>query len=929
VAFKQPTTGNRHVYSALAPLLAGCVVVLLFAGLPLSHLWLDGQWFASLGQSQVFAVRLTTTLILGLGAALVAFAWTAALWIIGLSRLRLPWARKPVNVVVVLLALVLAVFFGLAASSQAPEYLTWSRQVPFGMADPVFGRDISFYVFSLPLLGSLQAWFMWLVLLTLAGLVVPLGVAGQWFEFSAFRGQLGASDLEHLYAFPRKVPSFPRSPLVRLTCVLGALLMVVLAWGRWLDIWTLVYSTRGAVYGASRTDLAAELPVLYLLVGVAAAGGIALLAVAVLRPSPWPVLLVPVAYFGLSVVLLGIWPALYESVYVRPNQLGQEEPYIANNIAMTRYAFKLDDTQEQALQGNGALSPQDLQDNQATLADLRITDQQALLAAYQQTQRLRQYYDFQTVSVDRYPLSDGMAQVMISPREMDVTNLPAVARTWQNDHLVYTHGQGLAASRVNAVDQQGLPALLVRDLPPQTDEPALTITQPQIYYGQKDPLYAVVGTSLQEFDRPGAPGEPSEVYANYQGSEGVTIGGPIQRAGLAIALGDGNLLLSNAVLPSSRVLLHRSITDRIATVAPFLRLDGDPYMVVLGGQLVWVIDAYTWTDRFPDATAEGRLNYVRNSVKLTVNAYDGTLHFYVVDAQDPIIRTYQRIYPSLFEPASDASPDLVAHFRYPDDLLALQAQAYATYHMTDPRTFYNREDLWNIASEVIGGRSQQMSPYFVRMQLPGEPSVEFTSILPYTPSGQDRTNMVAWMAARSDAPHYGELSVYKFPANSFVYGPQQIGARINQEPTISSQLTLWGQQGSSVIMGNLLVIPLQDSPLYLEPLYIRAQNNPLPQLQRVIVASTQSVVMSDSLPSALQALAAGKHGEVLSTTAGNAPLSASAPATSAPAPATDLARLALQTYNEAVDAQRQGDWTTYGQKLQQLQGILEQMNQGQ
>ncbi|MBV9359393.1 MAG: UPF0182 family protein, partial [Chloroflexi bacterium] len=381
-------------------------------------------------------------------------------------------------------------------------------------------------------------------------------------------------------------------------------------------------------------------------------------------------------------------------------------------------------------------------------------------------------------------LADGTAQVMLSPREMDVTNLPAVARTWQNDHLVYTHGQGVAASRVNAVDEQGLPQLLVRDLPPQTDEPVLAIDQPQVYYGQEDALYAVVGTSIQEFDRPGAPGEPSEVYANYQGSGGIPVGDAPQRAALALALGDGNLLLSNAVLASSHILLHRLIADRVQTLAPFLRLDGDPYMVVLGGKLIWVVDAYTWSDRFPDATPEGSLNYVRNSVKVTVNAYDGTVHFYVVDPQDPIVQTYERIYPSLFEPVSDAPTDLPPHFRYPDDLLALQAQAYATYHMTDPRTFYNREDLWNIASEVSGGRAQPMSPYYVRMQLPGEPSVEFTSILPFTPSGQDRTNMVAWMAARSDPPHYGELSVYRFPANSFVYGPQQIGARINQEPTI-------------------------------------------------------------------------------------------------------------------------------------------------
>lgn len=938
----------RAVLPFLVALFLVLLLVLLFGGVPLAHLWLDAQWFASVGQGAVFSLRLTTTLFLGLAGGLVALCWLGGVWLLGASLLRLSgWPRRVVRILAVVAAVLLAVLFGLTASDQAPLYLAWSHEVPFGIADPVFGRDLSFYVFALPLMEVAQTWLVWLLLLTFGGLVVPLGIAGQWFDLPvSFQAELGPGDIDRILGRTRRAPHIPRSPVVRLTCVVGALFMLVLAWGRWMDIWNLSYSTRGVVFGASQTDLSAELPVLYVLVGLAVVGGLALVVASFVRPSLWGVLLAPAAYWIMSLGLIGVWPALYEGVAVRPNQLALEQPYIANNIAMTRLGFGLNDVKEAALEGDGTLTPQNLQDNQATLSDLRITDQQSLLAAYQQTQRLRQYYDFQSVSIDRYPLSMGTVETMLSPREMDVTNLPTVARTWQNDHLVYTHGQGVVVSRVNAVDQQGLPELLVRDLPPQTDEPALTISQPQIYYGEQDPLYAVVGTSFQEFDRPGAPGEPSEVYANYQGSEGVPVGNPVQRAMLAFALGDGNLFLSNAVEPTSRVLMHRQIVDRVQTLAPFLRFDSDPYMVVVDGRLVWVLDAYTWTDSLPDATSEGGLNYVRNAVKATVDAYDGSVHFYVIDPTDPLVQTYESIYPSLFEPISDAPPDLIPHLRYPDDLLSLQAQAYATYHMTDPQTFYNREDLWNIATETVAGHAQTMSPYYVRMQLPGESSVEFTSILPFTPSGQDRTNMVAWMAARSDPPHYGELSVYRFPENSFVYGPQQIAARINQEPSISGELTLWGQQGSRVITGNLLVIPLQDSPLYLEPLYIQAQNNPLPQLQRVIVASTQAVVMSDTLPSALQALAAGRRGEVLS--AGASSSTGASSTTTAPVPSTgtttpvpstaavgtpasqaDLPRLALQAYQDAVQAQRAGDWTTYGEKLQELQDLLQQMNQGQ
>lgn len=914
--------------------LFGLVVLLLVLG-PLGlNLWLDARWFGAQNLGAVFALRLQTQLALGVVAALIAAAFVAANagWAaIRLRHVATKEDRDSRGMATLFAAIpagaaVLGIGFGLAAFGDWQTWLGFQAQVPFGQNDPTFNQDVAFYVWTLPALAALRGWLTALIVITAIGTLVIYG--------------LGLMSIEPPITTARPYPFIARehdlrhhpllAPAVRHVAVLGAVFLVLVAGSYWLNNWELVYSSRGVVVGASATDMHAVYPANTIMAGVALILAVLLLFVAV-RPSAGAstgflvtAAAVPIVWIGIGFALGEIWPTLYEQVAVHPNQLAAERPYIDNNIVSTRTAMDLARIDVRDLSGDGTLDSSVLGRNQVALSDVRITDYRPLLSAYNQLQRIRQYYDFDDVDVDRYDLSSGRQQVMLSTRELDPNSLAQVARTWQNTHLVYTHGQGVVASPVNSVDQQGLPILLSRDIPATSSEAALRIDVPQVYFGVggRPGDYVVVGTRLDEFDMP-SDNAVAEVRSRYSGGGGVSIGGGLERVLTAAAMADGNLLLSGDVTSDSQLLLHRQIQERVSHVAPFLRLDADPYQVVLDGRFLWVQDAYTWTDRYPDATRQGGVNYLRNSVKVTIDDYDGSMHFYVVDPNDPILRVWMRLYPSLFTPLDQAPPGLAAHFRYPEDLFNAQAALLATYHMTDPQTFYNREDLWNIAQETYVDRVQQMQAYYTTLRLPGESDTEFVSILPFTPSGQNRTNMLAWMVARSDPAHYGELIVYRFPQGKLVFGPQQIEARISQEPAISSQVTLWGQQGSQVVRGNLLVIPLEQSVLYVQPLYLQAQSNPLPELKRIIVASTNAVVMSDRFDTALAALGQGQSGEVLSTSATSQPQANAPP--SATSSTADLAGAARDHLRNAEQAAGRGDWATYGNEMAQVHQLLDQL----
>ena len=920
--------------------LFGLVVLALVLGPLALSLWLDGRWFGAQGLGAVFGLRLGTQLGLGVVAAVIAAVFLAlnASWAaLRLRRVASKEDKDSRGMATLFAAIpatsgVLGIAFGLAAFGDWQTWLGFQAQVPFGQTDPTFGQDVAFYVWTLPALTALRGWLTALLIVTAIGTLIVYSIGLMSIEPPVMPGRPYP-----FIARERDLRYHPLlAPTVRHIAVLGAAFLLLIGASYWINNWQLVYSARGVVYGASATDMHAVYPANTIMAGVAVILALVLLFIAI-RPSAGEstgflvsAAAVPILWIGIGFLLGEVWPALYEQVAVHPNQLGAESQYINNNIISTRAAMALDKIAVDDLTGDGTIDAGVLSRNQQALSDIRITDWRPLLAAYTQLQRIRQYYEFTDIDVDRYDLTNGRGQVMLTTREMDPSSLAQVARTWQNTHLVYTHGQGVVVSPVNAVDSQGLPILLAHDIPTVTNEPALQIQVPQVYFGVRPVDYALVGTRLDEFDMP-SDNAVAESRSRYSGGGGVAVGGGLERLLTAAAMADGNLLLSGDVSSDSQLLLHRQIQERVGHVAPFLRLDGDPYQIVLNGRLLWIQDAYTWTNLYPDAALQGGVNYLRNSVKVTIDDYDGSMYFYVVQPDDPVLQVWMRLYPSLFTSLDQAPPGLAAHFRYPEDLLNAQAALLATYHMTDPQTFYNREDLWSIAQETYGDRVQQMQAYYTTLRLPGEPRTEFASILPFTPSGQNRNNMLAWMVARSDGANYGQVIVYRFPQGKLVFGPQQIEARINQEPSISSQITLWGQQGSQVVRGNLLVIPLEDAVLYVQPLYIQAQSNPLPELKRIVVASTGAVAMSDQLDTALAAVAQGRSGDVtaLSAVAAQAAQQSAAaqqPASSgAPASAAQLAASARDHLRNAEQAVGHGDWATYGSEMTQLQQILDQL----
>ncbi|MDP9374753.1 MAG: UPF0182 family protein [Chloroflexota bacterium] len=899
----------------------GLLVVALVALVTTAGFWANWLWFGSLGLRQVLLTRyaaqwslfaaagLVAALFFGLNVRYAARQLLKAPVVVQGQQVML--APGLVTAAVTVGSLIVGGLLGSAAAGQWPTVLAFLNRTDFGITEPINGQDAGFYVFTLPLLDAARSWALGLLTLTL---IAVGALAFLRYTQGMAQGRFG---------LPRDL----RSHL----SILGALALALFSFSYFLANYNLVYSGRGVVFGASRTDLAAQRPANYILLVLSGLAAVLLAWNAFarrLRP-----LIVTLGLWAAAAVLVGVlFPAGYQNFIVRPSELRQEEPYIRNNIELTRRAYNLEGLREGQLTGDAPLRADDLRANQETVEDIRIWDYRPLLTTYKQIQRISQYYDFKDVDIDRYTIDGRDVQVTLAARELVAEQLPAQAQTWTNRHLIYTHGYGVVVSPVNRVVPPGLPDLLVKDLP-VTGPDALRITRPEIYFGERTDQYVIVNSREREFDRPGG-ASGQDAYTRYAGTGGVPIDNFLNKAIFAAAFGDSNILLSGSLTGGSRVLYHRQIDDRIRRVAPFLRLDADPYPVILDGRLLWVQDAYTVTDRFPYSTpVGGGVNYIRNSVKITVDAYTGDLRFYAVDESDALLRTYRKIYPDLFIPVSQAPAGLAAHFRYPVDLFNIQAEMYATYHMTNSQVFYNREDLWNIARETYAEQVRPMEPFYVTMRLPGESREEFALILPFTPGGQGRDNMVAWMAARSEGSNYGQLQVHRFPQGKFIYGPQQVEARINQEPEISQQLTLWNQSGSTVIRGNLLVIPLGDTILYVQPLYLQAANSPLPELKRIIVASNQGVVMSDTLQTGLTALAQGRSGTVLAApgtgpgTAGQVPQGGQGGSGSPPAgaPQGNLAEQALDRYNRAQDALRRGDWTTYGQELAAMESLLRQL----
>ena len=802
----------------------------------------DWLWFDHLGFLSVYTRILTARIWLFFSGAALMGVLTGITMALAyrLSRgpVQLPipqeafvWLRRLTISGIVVTGAVISIIFGSVASGRWETLLLFMNSVSFDRLDPVYGNDVSFYAFTVPVLHLVQGWLLG------AAIVLLVASVGVYFAHFSLRG------VNFALTWPMRIH----------LAVLGALLMFVIGWGHFLDTYELLFSPSGAVTGATYADVNARRPALLLVTAVAGLSGVLMLGSIYLRNLMQAARLVGGA-FGLWVIaaiLVGaLYPALIQRFVVDPSELTRERPFIERNIEWTRDGFGLDRIVSQGYPVREEVSREVLLGNPQTINNIRLWDYRPLRDVYNQIQHLRLYYDFLDVDVDRYTIDGEYKQVLLAPRELAPEKLPQEAQRWVNRKLQYTHGYGVVMSSATEFTPEGQPEFFIKDVPPQGDVP---VKLPQIYYGEGTLGFVIVNSKTEEFDHPATQEEENPTYASYQGLGGVPLSSLIRRMAYTWQFTDINILISGQITSESRIQYQRTIQERIGAVAPFLRLDQDPYIVVAEGKVFWIQDAYTVTDRFPySRLLNGDFSYVRNSVKVVADAYNGTLRFFVFEPDDPLVRTYARIFPDLFEPM-DAMPEALRdHTRYPEDLFSWQAETYLQYHMTDPTVFFNKEDQWSIPSEVVFAKPQQVRPYYVIMKLPGEEREEFVLILPFTPA--NKPNLVAWLAARNDSPHYGELTSFSFPKVRQIDGPSQVEARIDNDPLISEQFTLWGQSGSFVIRGNLLVIPVGGTLLYAEPVYLQAESLNFPELKRVILVTKDKVVMTPTLRQSVFAL---------------------------------------------------------------------------
>ena len=938
--------------------LIGGVLLIALLVYALFSIYPDWLWFKSLGFSPVFYTMIRTKF--GFGFAV----WLFLILIITVNLIiakRLSPASEAVNAsggkegfaaqtglsaaTLNLLFVVFILIAGFVIASKGSEewdlVLRYFYGHSFGSADPVFGRDIGFYIFSLPFFVFIRSGLL-LLFVFAAGLTIV------WYLKNGSIQIVGEMIPEE--GKPPAMPKIVMAPGVRKHLVfLGGIVVLLFAWGYYLKIYGLLYSTQGPAFGASYTDVHLKIWAFRFLIFVSFAFA-CLLFFNAFKPGNKPILVGGGVWVGCILVLSMVLPMAVQKFVVKPNELTKESEYIAYNIDYTRQAYNLNKIKVVDFQVNDKLSLEEVKEQDATIQNIRIWDERPLLQTYRQIQAIRLYYDFHNVDVGRYTIDNKYRQLMLAARELVVNQLPPQANTWVNRHLTYTHGYGLAASPVNEVTSEGLPRLFIKDLPP-VSEVDLQIDRPEIYYGEKTDQYVLVNTKSKEFDYPKG---DSNVYANYQGRGGVPIYSFMRKLLYAVEFMDPQILFTNYLSPESRIMYRRVIHRRVKAIAPFLAYDSDPYLVLSGGRLFWFLDAYTTSDMYPYSTRshgpfnKTLINYIRNSVKVVVDAYNGDVQFYLIDENDPIAQAYKDIFPGLLKPFEKMPDDLKKHVRYPKDLFNIQAAAYTKYHMEDAQVFYNQEDLWQLPDEMYGDSRQKMDPYYIIIKLPEGEKAEFLLMLPFTPSQKD--NMIGWLAARSDLPNYGKLIVYKLPKEKLIYGPMQIEARIDQQTEISRELSLWDQKGSSVIRGNLLAIPVCDSFIYVEPIYLEAQQeersgassgqpssggigksrgkqasaspsrekaraSSLPELKRVIAAFGNRVAMEENLDKALMSVLEGetvlKEGSV--------------PAAKEVLQSSPLGVQALELYNNAKEYLRRGNWTGYGEELDKLEEVLKKL----
>ena len=925
------------------------VAVALLALRTLAGFWTDYLWFKSVDLVSVWSTRFWTTGGIVLVASLIAFGFLFGNLVLAdrLSpRFRIvdlgedeevverfsEWIEPRIRRVRLLLAVVFGVMLGLGTATLLDNVLAFLNASNFGIADPQFGIDVGFFVFRLPFWRELVSWTFQLVVAA-AILVTALHYLNGGIRLRQGRApEIGAGVRAHL-------------------SVLLALLAILKAGAYRLDSYELLNSSRGLVFGAGYTDVSARIPALNLLVLISLAAAVLLLYN--LRRRGWMLPAVALgSWLAVSLIVGNIVPAAVQRFQVDPNEIERELPYVGRTIEFTRNAFGLTDVDVRSFAAAQNLDADSIEANRPTIDNLRLWDPAVLESTYRQLQELRTFYKFEDVDIDRYDVDGELTQVMLSARELDLDGLEVTG--WVNEHLVFTHGFGAVLSPANTVTVEGQPDFFVKDIPPETEVDGLEITQPRIYFGEglQSGSFVIVGTNEKEVDFPLGAGESAVEFNSYDGEGGVRIGNIFRRTAFALRFGDFNTLIAQQPTNDSKILMVRNISDRVTTVAPFLFPDGDPYLVALDGDLIWMIDMYTVTDQFPYSeptntarlSTEARLpiglNYVRNSVKVAVNAYDGTMTFFVVDPTDPIIQTYQKIYPDLFTDFEEMPQSLREHLRYPEDMFRIQSDAYSLYHVDDARVFINNGDPWAIARDPSTTLSEQirfeaayrdaddnlykpMLPYYLLMRLPDEQDLSFILMQPFTPS--NRPNMSSFLVAKSGPDDYGQLIDYELPRDRLVDGPGQVGVRINQDPDISPEFTLLGQEGSVVVQGSMLVVPIDESVLYIQPIYVTGEDSAsaLPELKRVVVVFDDRIVMRETLD---QAMAAVFEGYVTPGTGEDVDTPTTDPGTDIEVP-SDVAELLQQAevaFAEAQDALDAGDLGAYQAKIDEAQRLIGQ-----
>ncbi len=862
----------------------------------LVDLFTDYFWFEEVGYLGIFFTVLKTKIMLGAVAFVMLFAF---------MYINIRIALKNTHSLKFLLIysgaiLIISLLFGIFASLKWDIVLRYLNQVPFNLQDPIFGHDISFYVFSLPFYNFLLNSLFSVIILS------GIGAALIYLINGGILNQL-ESQADPSYEKVINVLSIPEGTKIHFAVMTG-LFTLLLTIKFYLMRFDILYTSKKAFFGPGYADINIQLDVITVMIAVALL--VSLLFFLSIRNVNIKlplvgIILIIILFAGGSFLTL-----MVQQYKVLPDEYNIEKPYIENSIRYTRLAFDLEDIEQIEFPVSSNLTLNDLEKNAETIENIRLWDWRPMLSTYKQLQLIRTYYEFKAADINRLTIDGEYRQIAMSAREIDSKKLQEQARTWVNERLVFTHGYGIAMSPVRGVSKEGLPQFYVKDVPPRSE--FFNITRPEIYFGELDDDYVIVDTTNPEFDYPS--GELN-VYTTYKGTGGISLRSGLVKLAMAVRFGDINIQISDSIQPESRILFRRNINNRIRTIAPFLKYDKDPYIALSEGKLYWIIDGYTVTDRFPYSEPAGGINYIRNPVKAVIDAYNGSVELYLLnESNDPIIETYSAIFPGLFKPISLMPDGLKSQLRYPEDMFSVQATKYALYHMKDSGVFYNKEDVWEIPEELYEGSKIEMQPYYLITKLPGFQREEFILLLPFTP--REKKNMIAWMAARNDMPQYGERIVYMFPKEKLVYGPMQIEARIDQNPEISQSFTLWSQSGSRVIRGNLLVIPVEDSLLYVEPIYLRAeQRDAIPELKRVIVVYGDKITMQETLDEAIAVIFGGKAPE--------------RPVTPVEDTGTtdELIQQAVGHYEKAQQFLKEGDLEGFGRELNKMGRILEKLKQ--